>query len=1054
VKICHISDIHIRLKDRQEEYIEVFKELFKILGEIKPDRILLTGDIVHSKITMSPELIVVTRWFLRHLEKIAPIDLIAGNHDVNTSNKDRLDALSPIVETIDNTGNGINYYKATGLYQVGDSKFHYGVYSILDGKTINLKKSDKEDGHVYIALFHGPVVGCKLENGYIFEDASTSIRTFNEFDFVMLGDIHHRQFLRSNETAAFCGSLIQQDFGEELEKGFLLWDIKEDKSFTCNFMSVKNDCGLVTIHANEIESLPDKLPSKCKIRIIWEENVSRLEILRVSGLIRDKYNPQSIQLAYVPVAGKMKTIHIEGENLSDPNVQRSTLKRWFDGKLESDDIEKILELDKQITDGLSTNLEDFSNSTWDLKKMRIENFMSYGSPVEIDFENMVGIVGLFGLNASGKSVIIDAIMYALFNKTTRNIKNENLVNKYTSNPTCQVDLDITIGGDDYQITRSTTRKYKKTGEFINAKTDVDFKRKSSDGKWEDLKEDQRPKTEKIIRNAIGSFDDFVITSLSSQSKNNEFINQGPTMKSENMLRFLGLDIYSRKHDVAKDMLKTVDYEMKGLNLNGGLELVNTTRDDLKEKKTELSELKIRVNSISLDIEANQEKIGDNKSQINSSIKLNRSHEDIEKDKVKLEGEISSLDTTQKKLVEDARKLKGDAEKVEASLLSEDALRTLYEKKATHDKLKISGDDLVKNIESDKRLLNLYRGDLSKDDECPVAYDPKHSTCPYLAGHEQRKGDCLVLLSTVEKKVGQKKTIEDEISSLGYVVTEIDDNDKKLEEVQKFTSSLTKIKRDIENTIGLIESKQFSLKLVKNQLAVAEENRLALDKNVELKKQIEGYELQIKELKKSLNLVNTRIVDTERSVAIVEASLEKLERDLSIYEEKSRGAKLLGEYIRALHKDAIPAMLLRGHLSVINHEINVVLSSVVDFGVFLTMEDDSTDVEVVMKYDIDDTRPAQMGSGMEKLLINMAIRYALLSISSLNKPSVWIIDEGFGVLDSTNLYNVAKFFDNVRGAFKNIIIITHIDALKDVAQWVINVEKKGGVSYINDAVRNI
>jgi len=52
MRIAHISDIHIRLKDRHDEYKEVFDRLYKELKTQKPDRILLTGDIVHSKITL------------------------------------------------------------------------------------------------------------------------------------------------------------------------------------------------------------------------------------------------------------------------------------------------------------------------------------------------------------------------------------------------------------------------------------------------------------------------------------------------------------------------------------------------------------------------------------------------------------------------------------------------------------------------------------------------------------------------------------------------------------------------------------------------------------------------------------------------------------------------------------------------------------------------------------------------------------------------------------------------------------------------------------------
>ena len=167
-------------------------------------------------------------------------------------------------------------------------------------------------------------------------------------------------------------------------------------------------------------------------------------------------------------------------------------------------------------------------------------------------------------------------------------------------------------------------------------------------------------------------------------------------------------------------------------------------------------------------------------------------------------------------------------------------------------------------------------------------------------------------------------------------------------------------------------------------------------------------------------------------------------------------RLYGVYCDAMHRTGLPVEILRSYIPTINYEINKILSDVVGFGLFFKIDDESTDIDIVMRYDLDgdDTRPATMASGMEKLLINFAIRYALISVSNLNKPNTWLIDEGFGVLDSENLYSMSKFFENVRGLFKNIIMITHIDSLKDIANWVITVEKKDGISKLNTPQKNI
>ena len=51
-----------------------------------------------------------------------------------------------------------------------------------------------------------------------------SVKDFKEFDYVLLGDVHERQFL--TDTIAYSGSLIQQNFGETIDKhGLIKWDL-------------------------------------------------------------------------------------------------------------------------------------------------------------------------------------------------------------------------------------------------------------------------------------------------------------------------------------------------------------------------------------------------------------------------------------------------------------------------------------------------------------------------------------------------------------------------------------------------------------------------------------------------------------------------------------------------------------------------------------------------------------------------------------------------------------------------------------------------------------
>jgi predicted MPP superfamily phosphohydrolase len=133
--LYHVSDIHIRNSSRHSEYVTVFNRLYDMLTQEKSKwtsgesgLIVLTGDIVHSKSQILPQLIIMLRDFLTNLSNIMPVIMIAGNHDLNLSNLDVPDTLSSILHKthIQN----LHYLKNSGVYLWNNIRF--GVMSVID----------------------------------------------------------------------------------------------------------------------------------------------------------------------------------------------------------------------------------------------------------------------------------------------------------------------------------------------------------------------------------------------------------------------------------------------------------------------------------------------------------------------------------------------------------------------------------------------------------------------------------------------------------------------------------------------------------------------------------------------------------------------------------------------------------------------------------------------------------------------------------------------------------------------------------------------------------
>ena len=236
-KIIHLADIHLRTFRMHEEYMSVFKNLMSdltdLLSEYKKEeiRIVIAGDLVHQKIVISNEQLMLGTWFLRNLEEIAPVIMIAGNHDLLENNKDRIDSISPMVQFL--FDKNVNYFKESKCYL--DDNIVWCVYSIFeDNSRPDIEAAREQFGNdkTYIGLYHAPIINAKTDIGYEI-DHGGELEIFEGCDIAMLGDIHKRQSFNYNGIPiAYSSSLIQQNFGENVSKhGFLLWDV-ESKTFT------------------------------------------------------------------------------------------------------------------------------------------------------------------------------------------------------------------------------------------------------------------------------------------------------------------------------------------------------------------------------------------------------------------------------------------------------------------------------------------------------------------------------------------------------------------------------------------------------------------------------------------------------------------------------------------------------------------------------------------------------------------------------------------------------------------------------------------------------
>ena len=153
------------------------------------------------------------------------------------------------------------------------------------------------------------------------------------------------------------------------------------------------------------------------------------------------------------------------------------------------------------------------------------------------------------------------------------------------------------------------------------------------------------------------------------------------------------------------------------------------------------------------------------------------------------------------------------------------------------------------------------------------------------------------------------------------------------------------------------------------------------------------------------------------------------------------------FMTCTHANGISYDIIKKRLPIIYDEISKTLSNIVDFEVFF--ENDDKKLDIAIKHPSYDARPIEMCSGAEKTIAAMAIRLALLNVSTLPKGDVFILDEPGTALDADNMEGFIRILDMIKTQFKTVLLISHLDSLKDIVDSQIMIEKLEGKAYVNE-----
>ena len=1043
-RCAHIADVHFRGLKRHDEYRAVFNAFFEKCRELKPDAIFIGGDIVHSKTQgISPEVIDILHWWFKSMAEIAPVHIVLGNHDGLILNHDRQDAITPIVNAIGSPE--IHLYKNSGVYPIKDG-YNWCVFSCFDEE--GWKNVKPVEGDINIATFHGGVLGSKTDTEW---DISGEVAAsfFDDYDFTFLGDIHKFQYIDHEKRIAYPGSTIQQNYGEDVKKGFLFWEINSKWDYKSTFHQLKNLHPFITIdwkddYDTTVSSLRNK-PKGARFRVRADVALTQAEIRLIYSYLRDQKNAKEIvfKIDAQQEYSKNQSAKIKTLNLWDESQRNNIVENYFQDSLNEDSLNEVKQLFSKTIDEIPEDSVK-KPTTWSLKKLNFENTFAYGKGNEINFENMNGIVGIFAKNASGKSSIPGTIMYNLFNGTDRGaLKNLHVVNSRKGN--CKSTAIIEANSNEYAIERKTVKKQNKSGT-VSATTYLDLKRQI-DGTAIDESEEQRRETEKVLRELVGTSDDFLMTSFASQGSINSFIKEKASSRKSILTKFIGLDIFEDLYKISRDHYNLLKGQLMSKKQRDWSNEIDNAYTEIQEKeilKKELKQkelqLKEKESHLRFLISQDQSNVSDldintleNKcNTLQSTIKNTKQEiEDLKDQTQSLDRQITKISNALSKIDIDA--LRADKERFSEAKLK---LNTLL------NELSNSKKDLKNSNESLKILESVpCSSPCVKQPALDAGVDV--SSCKFISrahnsvSNKEKYQNQVLLL---ENSAGEIKSFISNLEKIQIIkkINLFDDNTLKVKSLKSKQQNLVE-KMEILNERLISKSEEY--KTTKEEYDTAVKMMSATDQE-----RLADLKRQLKTLETEINGTNVSWSKAEGRIAYLQDTILRFEEEREEFEELNEKNKIYNIFSTAMSKKGIPVTLIKDMLPVINAEIKQILTSVVPFTVELDIEDGSNSMDVYINYG-DSKRIIECGSGMEKMISSIAIRVALINISSLPKSDIFIIDEGFGALDDTNLEACSRLLQSLKKWFKTILIISHVDAVKDIVDDTIEIMSKGSDAYV-------
>ena len=779
---------------------------------------------------------------------------------------------------------------------------------------------------------------------------------------------------------------------------------------------------------------------KSKIHMHWKVSpydYSKEKLNSLEAAISKKYSIPKDKVKVIPefimvnTNGEKVSINEEIiQNIQDPVFQVQLFKEWLElNKITDCDFDLIKKIDSEINARIDYQVYD-KYKRYSIKWLRWDNFLSYGAGNVFDFTN-IGRLALLSsepANQGGKTTFcIDLIRFLLFGTSTRYRTQAELFNQYIPEATTlTAEGCITIDGVDYVIKRTVSRPSlerrtdkSKTVQKVEYYKIIGGNKEELEDYVDNQQEANNVETNKVIKEAIGRESDFDLIMSVTDKTLDDLVEKKETERGRLLARWIGLLPIEEKDKLAREKF---NQEIKPFLLSNQYN-TETLLQEIQAYEINIKTLK-----------------GDNK-------KYKAENKTLEKEIETLEGTKATLLSSKKSIDENLLKIDITTLKKQIENCITEGKKKAEELNAIDKELNEIGEVDFSVEEFDKLQEDLVRlngervsvGERYKNTTHNIQHLKSSEVCP-TCGRKLDNVDNTAKIKELETELAK---IEEEGKKKR---TEIDDVTKKIESKKKDRELYTR-KTTISMKKSALEVTRERLRgeyREKNQLFKEyNENSEAIEKNNKIDMDIRNTDVIINGKRNTRDTNLSYITKNETEVKTEELAIESRKEIIAKIKQEEILVKNWKIYIELVGKNGISKMVLRRTLPIINARLSQLLNDVCDFDVEVGIDAKNDVTFYLIKDGV--YKNLHGGSGFELTAAALALRSVLADMSTIPRCGMLVLDEVWGRVSKENYDNMKNLITKIAQSYDSMILISHLDEIRDWCQNHIVVRKENNVS---------